>query len=60
MEYYAKSEGNITNKQHSRDVVSAWEALYEMHKEHFSEEERNLIFLACKYHDYGKFSTILQ
>ena len=30
MEYYAKSEGNITNKQHSRDVVSAWEALYEI------------------------------
>ena len=58
MKYYAKSEGNVLCEQHSKDVVSVWEILYEMYKEHFSEEERYLIFLACKYHDYGKFSTI--
>lgn len=57
MKYYAKSEGDISCEQHSKDVVSVWEILYGMYKEHFSEEERKLIFLACKYHDYGKFST---
>lgn len=57
--FYAKSNLE-TIEEHTRNVLEKLGDIFQLYGECFSEKEKRLAFLACKYHDLGKIEKVFQ
>lgn len=53
-EYIAKSNPVQTIAEHTADLLRGCERFFALYGEHFSEEQKELVRIACEYHDCGK------
>lgn len=49
-----------TLREHLEETVQCAEKFFQLYGSYFSEKEKRLIILACKYHDIGKANYIFQ
>ena len=58
--FYAKSKPLETLDEHTDKVCERLEAILSLYGDRFSENEKRLGRLACRYHDFGKVERIFQ
>lgn len=58
--FVAKSYPEQSLYTHTKEVLDKLEELLKKYGSHFSEEQRELFYLACLYHDYGKINDLFQ
>lgn len=58
-EFLGKSNGEFL-EQHTNHVIQNFIEFLKQYPDKLSDIEKELIFLACKYHDYGKVNTQFQ
>ena len=58
--YYAKSSPLLTIEQHTKEVEEKAKELFDIKNKYFTEEEKNMILIACHCHDIGKINSIFQ
>lgn len=58
--FYAKSRPLETLEEHTRKVLECLRAIFKIYGERFSDHEKRLAVLACKYHDCGKVEKRFQ
>ncbi len=58
-EFLAKSNGQFL-EQHTNHVIQNFVEFLRRYPNKLNDIEKDLIFLACKYHDYGKVNTQFQ
>ncbi len=58
--FYAKSNPPISLEQHTQDVVEKAKELLVINDKYYSNSEKNMILLSCRYHDLGKVNSVFQ
>ena len=58
--FKAKSNPPETLKEHTDKVCREFKKLLKYYGVHFSENEKRLCLLACRYHDFGKVDELFQ
>ena len=53
-------EEQKTLREHLDETVECAEKFFEQYGKYFTEKEKNLIYIACKYHDVGKANLVFQ
>lgn len=53
-------EKQKTLKEHTDDIMECAEQFFKDYGDYFTEKEKQLIEVACQYHDYGKADLIFQ
>lgn len=56
--FKAKSDESLFS--HTCKVINVASSLFEIYKDCFSDNEKQLLFLACQVHDYGKVNQLFQ
>lgn len=57
-QFLAKRDETI--EEHTNKVLQCLSQLLEIFGNYFTEEQKELFYLACKYHDYGKINELFQ
>lgn len=60
MEFLAKSHPRETLRQHTDKVLQKLERIFTLYGDHFTVNEKDLLRIACEYHDYGKIEQVFQ
>lgn len=58
--FIAKTNPYQSLAKHTAEVLKALDVLLKQYGNHFTEEEKELFYILCKYHDYGKINTKFQ
>lgn len=60
MEFLAKSNPAETLTEHTNRVCAKLGDILRLYGDLFTDKEKQLLHLACKYHDYGKIESVFQ